>query len=160
MAQDTILFNSSVRNNIAFGSDHVSDQQIVQAATIANAHDFIQQLPQGYDTNIGEGGTRLSGGQRQRISIARAVLRNPDILILDEATSALDTESELLVQKAIHAILPGRTAIIIAHRLSTIRNAHIIVVLEQGRIVETGTHDQLISLNGRYCQLVQMQSIS
>lgn len=160
VAQDTILFNSSVRNNIAFGSDHVSDQQIVQAATIANAHDFIQQLPQGYDTNIGEGGTRLSGGQRQRISIARAVLRNPDILILDEATSALDTESELLVQQAIHAILPGRTAIIIAHRLSTIRNAHIIVVLEQGRIVETGTHDQLISLNGRYCQLVQMQSIS
>lgn len=159
VAQDTILFNDTIRANIAFGMPDATDEQIVRVAKAANAHEFIMQQPQGYDTNIGDGGNSLSGGQRQRISIARALLRNPDILIFDEATSALDTESERLVQQALDNLLSNRTAIIVAHRLSTIQHADLIVVLEQGKIVERGTHQQLMDFQGRYYQLVQMQSI-
>ena len=136
-----------------------TNRQIEQAARIANAHDFILQLPQGYDTPVGDGGALLSGGQRQRISIARAVLSEPDILILDEATSALDTESEALVRQALLSILSGRTALVIAHRLSTVASADLIAVIEQGRIVETGTHAQLLQRQGRYSQLVQTSAI-
>ena len=139
---------------------HATDAQIEAAARAAHAHDFILQLPEGYDTYIGDSGALLSGGQRQRISIARAILSEPDILIFDEATSALDTESEALVQQALDTLLSGRTALVIAHRLSTVRHADLIVVLEQGRIVETGTHDQLINLHGRYEQLVQLQKLT
>ena len=160
VSQNTFLFNDTIRNNIAYGCPNATLQQITQAARTANAHDFILQLPQGYDTPVGDGGTLLSGGQRQRISIARAVLTRPDILIFDEATSALDTESETLVQQALDTLLSGRTALVIAHRLSTIRSADLIVVLEHGRIVESGTHNQLLALNGRYNQLLQMQAIS
>ena len=158
VAQDTILFNDTVRGNIAFGCPNATDAQVQQAAQVANAHQFILQQSQGYDTNIGDGGDRLSGGQRQRLSIARAVLRNPDVLIFDEATSALDTESERLVQQSLDRLMASTTALVVAHRLSTIQNADLIVVLEQGHIVETGTHDQLMQRQGRYCQLVQMQS--
>lgn len=160
VSQHTFLFNDTIRNNIAYGLPHATLQQITQAARTANAHDFILQLPQGYDTPVGDNGTLLSGGQRQRISIARAILAHPDILIFDEATSALDTESETLVQQALDTLLAGRTALVIAHRLSTIRTADLIVVLEQGAIVESGTHSQLLALNGRYKQLLQMQAIS
>ena len=160
VAQSTFLFNDSIRNNIAYGMPHATDAQIEAAARAANAHDFILQLPEGYDTHIGDSGALLSGGQRQRISIARAILSEPDILIFDEATSALDTESEALVQQALDTLLSGRTALVIAHRLSTVRHADLIVVLEQGRIVETGTHDQLIDLHGRYEQLVQLQTLT
>lgn len=159
VSQDTILFNDTVRANIAFGFPEASDEQIEQAARVAYAHDFIMQLPHGYDTNIGDGGSNLSGGQRQRLSIARAVLLNPSLLIFDEATSALDTESEQQVQQALNHLLANRTALVVAHRLSTIRHADLIVVLEQGRIVEQGTHSQLMQLQGRYHQLVQLQSI-
>ncbi len=159
VAQDTILFNDTIRNNIAFGYPEASDKQIEEAARIANAHDFIVEMPEGYNTRIGDGGEGLSGGQRQRISIARAVLRQPEILILDEATSALDTESERLVQTALDQVLKGRTSIVIAHRLSTIVNADLIVVLEHGKIVECGTHDQLCILQGRYYELVQLQKM-
>jgi subfamily B ATP-binding cassette protein MsbA len=158
VAQDTILFNDTIRGNIAFGCPNATDAQVQQAAQVANAHQFILQQSQGYDTNIGDGGDRLSGGQRQRLSIARAVLRNPDVLIFDEATSALDTESERLVQQSLDRLMASTTALVVAHRLSTIQNADLIVVLEQGHIVETGTHDQLMQRQGRYCQLVQMQS--
>lgn len=158
VAQDTILFNDTIRANIAFGCPDATFEQIQAAARAANAHDFILQQPQGYDTNIGDGGFSLSGGQRQRISIARALLRNPDILIFDEATSALDTESEHLVQQSLDALMSSRTAIVVAHRLSTIQHAHLICVLDHGRIVERGTHAQLMSLQGHYYQLVQMQS--
>ena len=159
MAQHTFLFNDSIRNNIAYGMPQATNRQIEQAARIANAHDFILQLPQGYDTPVGDGGALLSGGQRQRISIARAVLSEPDILILDEATSALDTESEALVRQALLSILSGRTALVIAHRLSTVASADLIAVIEQGRIVETGTHAQLLQRQGRYSQLVQTSAI-
>ena len=158
MSQNCILFNDSVFNNIAFGSTHYSEEEVMAAARIANADEFIQQLPEGYLTRIGDRGMTLSGGQRQRISIARAVLKNPPILILDEATSALDTESEHLVQEALANALQNRTAIIIAHRLSTIQHADEIIVMDKGRIVERGTHDTLLALDGIYKKLIDMQS--
>jgi len=157
--QEAILFNDSFRNNIAFGVDNASQQQIEEAARIANAHDFIMQSENGYDTMIGDRGGRLSGGQRQRVSIARAILKNPPILILDEATSALDTESERLVQDALERLMKTRTTVAIAHRLSTIKNADEIYVLHEGQIVEQGTHDQLMAANGYYKKLHDMQAI-
>ena len=158
VAQDTLLFNDTVAANIAFGRPKATRAEIEQAARDAQAHDFIMALPLGYDTSLGEGGSLLSGGQRQRISIARALLRNPDLLILDEATSALDTENERLLQATLNEVLRGRSAIVIAHRLSTIVNADCIVVLDHGRVVERGTHADLMALNGRYAQLVALQS--
>ena len=158
VSQETILFNDTVFGNIAFGCQNATLQQVEEAAKIANAHDFIMQLDNGYQTNIGDCGDRLSGGQKQRICIARAILSNPDILILDEATSALDTESERLVQDALNRVLTNRTAIVIAHRLSTIAGADNIIVLDHGHIVETGNHQQLMAQNGLYKKLVDMQS--
>ena len=155
--QEAILFNDSFRGNITFGVDSATQEQIEQAARIANAHDFIMQSEQGYDTNIGDRGGRLSGGQRQRVSIARAILKNPPILILDEATSALDTESERLVQDALERLMKTRTTVAIAHRLSTIKNADEICVLHEGQIVERGSHDELIALGGYYYKLHEMQ---
>ena len=155
--QEAILFNDSFRNNIAFGVENASLEQIEEAAKIANAHEFIMQSEQQYDTNIGDRGSRLSGGQRQRVSIARAILKNPPILILDEATSALDTESERLVQDALERLMKSRTTIAIAHRLSTIRHADEICVLHQGEIVEQGTHEELLNKNGYYKRLNDMQ---
>jgi len=159
VTQETILFHDSVRNNIAYGlaPEAVSDEEVEAAARVANAHDFIAELPEGYDTVVGDRGLRLSGGQRQRLAIARAVLRNPSILIFDEATSSLDSESELLVQEAIERLLTGRTAVVIAHRLSTIRNADRIVVMEGGRMVESGTHDELLARDGTYRRLYESQ---
>ena len=160
VAQDTLLFNDTVSANIAFGLSGASQAQIEEAAREAQAHDFILALPNGYNTSLGEGGSMLSGGQRQRISIARALLRKPELLILDEATSALDTESERRLQQTLNEILRDRSAIVIAHRLSTIVGADEIVVLDGGSIVERGTHNELMSLNGRYAELVSLQSIS
>ncbi len=157
--QEAILFNDSFRNNISFGVADATDEQIAEAAKIANAYDFIMQSEQQFDTNIGDRGGRLSGGQRQRISIARAILKNPPILILDEATSALDTESERLVQDALERLMKTRTTVAIAHRLSTIKNANEICVLHEGRIVERGTHEQLLSIDGYYKKLNDMQSL-
>jgi subfamily B ATP-binding cassette protein MsbA len=157
--QEAILFNDTFRNNIAFGVDKATDEQIAEAAKIANAYDFIMQSEQGFETNIGDRGGRLSGGQRQRVSIARAILKNPPILILDEATSALDTESERLVQDALERLMKTRTTVAIAHRLSTIKNADEICVLHEGRIVERGTHDKLLSMDGYYKKLNDMQSL-
>lgn len=156
--QEAILFNDSFYNNIAFGVEGATKEQVVEAAKIANAHDFIMASEQGYDTNIGDRGGKLSGGQRQRISIARAILKNPPILILDEATSALDTESEHLVQEALENLMRNRTTIVIAHRLSTIRNADEICVMRDGEIVERGTHDELLQMGGYYKHLCDMQS--
>ncbi len=159
VSQETILFNDTVFNNIAFGMKDVSKEQVIEAAKIANAHEFIMELEHGYDTRIGDRGMNLSGGQRQRLSIARAVLKNPPILILDEATSSLDTESERLVQDALAKVMSQRTSIVIAHRLSTIQYADEIVVLQKGQIIERGKHDDLIALGGVYKKLTDLQSI-
>ena len=157
--QEAILFNDSFYNNITFGVENATKEQVIEAAKIANAHDFIMESEQGYDTNIGDRGCRLSGGQRQRISIARAILKNPAILILDEATSALDTESERLVQEALERLMKTRTTIAIAHRLSTIKNADQIYVLYEGQIVENGKHEELLAKNGYYKRLNDMQAL-
>ncbi len=159
VSQDTILFNDTIAANIGMGRRGATMEEIVAAAKVANAHEFIMQTPEGYETNIGDRGMKLSGGQRQRLSIARAVLKNPEILILDEATSALDTESEKLVQEALNSLLKGRTSVIIAHRLSTIHNADQIVVIDQGRIAEQGTHAELMARGGIYAHLIKMQSL-
>ncbi len=157
VTQEVVLFNDSVRNNIAYGRGDADEQRVIEAARAANAHDFIAALPQGYDTPIGESGVLLSGGQRQRLAIARALFKDPPILILDEATSALDTESERLVQQALNNLMRGRTTLVIAHRLSTIRNAHKIVVLDEGRIVEQGRHEELLTRRGIYRKLYDLQ---
>jgi ATP-binding cassette, subfamily B, bacterial MsbA len=156
--QEAILFNDSFFNNITFGVESATMDEVIAAAKIANAHDFIMATEEGYQTNVGDRGCRLSGGQRQRISIARAILKNPPILILDEATSALDTESEKLVQNALESLMQNRTTIVIAHRLSTIKKADEICVLHEGKIVERGKHEELLSLNGYYKRLCDMQS--
>ncbi len=158
VTQDPILFNDTIRNNISYGMEKVEFEEVVRAAKAANAHDFILQLPDGYDTIIGERGLKLSGGQRQRISIARAILKNPPIMILDEATSALDSESEILVQEAIENLMKDRTTFVIAHRLSTVRNADKVIVIDEGRIVQIGTHSELIQdINGLYYRLYTLQ---
>ena len=157
--QEAILFNDTIFNNIAFGVENATQEEVEAAAKIANAHDFIMEMEKGYQTNVGDRGGRLSGGQRQRISIARAILKNPPILILDEATSALDTESERLVQDALEKLMKSRTTIAIAHRLSTIKNANEIYVLHEGKIVERGTHEELIEMNGYYKKLNDMQAL-
>ena len=157
VSQESILFNDTVHNNIAFGIDNASREAVIAAAKVANAHDFIMEMPDGYDTNIGDRGGKMSGGQRQRISIARAVLKNPPILILDEATSALDTGSERLVQDALNNLMMNRTSVIIAHRLSTIQHADEIVVLQKGEIIERGTHSELLNKNGAYKKLYDLQ---
>ena len=157
--QEAILFNDTIFNNIAFGVDGATMEEVIAAAKIANAHDFIMEKEEGYQTNIGDRGAKLSGGQRQRISIARAILKNSPILILDEATSALDTESEKLVQEALDRLTGSRTTIAIAHRLSTIKNADEICVMHEGRIVERGKHEELLALNGYYKRLNDMQAL-
>jgi subfamily B ATP-binding cassette protein MsbA len=157
VTQESILFNDTIFNNIAFGMPNVNEEKVIQAAKIANAHDFIMQTENGYQTFIGERGSKLSGGQRQRLSIARAVLKNPPILILDEATSALDSESEKLVQEALFNLMKNRTSIVIAHRLSTIQHADEIVVIQEGKVAERGTHEQLSIKNGLYKKLVDIQ---
>jgi len=158
VTQDSILFNDSIRNNIALGKEDATDDEIIDALKIANAWEFVKDLPKQLDTNIGDSGNKLSGGQKQRLSIARAVLKNPPVMILDEATSALDTESEKLVQKALENMMKNRTSIVIAHRLSTIQNADKIIVMQKGEIVEQGKHQELILANGTYKKLVAMQS--
>ena len=159
VTQDTILFNDTVFNNISYGQQGRTEAEVVEAATAALAHDFILAMPEGYQTMIGERGQRLSGGQRQRLAIARALLKNPPLLILDEATSELDTESEMLVQKALANLMAGRTVLVIAHRLSTVRRADRIVVVDQGAISEVGTHDDLISRGGIYQRLHDLQFV-
>lgn len=158
VTQDTVLFNDTVKNNIAFGMKNVTDEQVVQAAKVAHAHEFISRMENGYETNIGDRGGKMSGGERQRMSLARAILKNPPILILDEATSALDTESERLVQDALTQLMTNRTSIVIAHRLSTIKNADEIIVMQSGHIVERGTHAGLLATNGVYKRLYDLQS--
>ena len=160
VAQDTILFNDTIEGNISLGKLDATHDEIVAAAKVANAHDFIMETDKGYQTNIGDRGMKLSGGQRQRLSIARAVLKNPEILILDEATSALDTESEKLEQDALNSLLKGRTSIVIAHRLSTVHNADKIIVIDHGRIAEQGTHEELMARGGIYSKLIEMQSVA
>jgi subfamily B ATP-binding cassette protein MsbA len=158
VTQDSILFNDTIKANIALGKPEATDDEIIEALKIANAYEFVKDLPEGIYTNIGDSGNKLSGGQKQRLSIARAVLKNPPIMILDEATSALDTESERLVQIALENMMQNRTSIVIAHRLSTIQKADTIVVMHKGKIVEQGTHDELLAKNGTYSKLVTMQS--
>ena len=158
VTQESILFNDTVKNNIAFGMKDVTDEQVMEAARVANAHDFIMRMEKGYETNIGDRGSKLSGGERQRMSIARAILKNPPVLILDEATSALDAESERYVQDALTKLMANRTSIVIAHRLSTIKNADEIIVMQKGSIVERGTHTNLIGQNGVYKKLYDLQS--
>ena len=155
--QEPILFNDTIENNISFGVEHADNEQVIDAAKISNAHDFILQTEKGYMTNIGDRGSKLSGGQRQRLSIARAVMKNPPVLILDEATSSLDTESEKLVQDALYKLMENRTSIVIAHRLSTVRSADLICVLNEGKIIEKGTHEELLKLNGNYKKLYDLQ---
>ena len=157
VTQEPILFNDTIYNNITFGFEDVTEEQVIKAAKIANAHEFIVESENGYQTNIGDSGTKLSGGQRQRLTIARAILRDPPILILDEATSALDSKSEKLVQQSIQKVMENRTAIIIAHRLSTIQHADEIVVLKEGEIIEKGSHESLMKNAGDYQKLVKMQ---
>ena len=159
VSQETVLFNDTIKSNIALGRTDATDEEIVAACKIANAHNFIVESPEGYNTNIGDRGAKLSGGQRQRLSIARAVLKNPEFLILDEATSALDTESEKLVQDALTKLLKGRTSVVIAHRLSTIMNADRIFVIDEGRIVEEGKHKELLNKGGVYAKLVELQNV-
>lgn len=159
VSQESILFNGTIRENISFGKPGATIEEIIEAAKIANAHVFIEELENGYDTQIGERGNKLSGGQKQRVSIARAVLKNPDILILDEATSALDTESEKLVQDALNNLMHNRTSLVIAHRLSTVKNADLIIVLSKGEIIEEGTHSELIQMKGTYFRLCELQGI-
>ena len=158
VTQESILFNDTIKNNILLGKENATDEEIIEALKIANAYEFVKDLPLGIETNIGDAGGKLSGGQKQRLSIARAVLKNPPIMILDEATSALDTESEKLVQVALENMMQNRTSIVIAHRLSTIQKADVIVVMQKGKIVEQGNHDELMAMNGMYNKLVSMQS--
>ena len=158
VTQDSILFNETIKNNILLGKENATDEEIIEALKIANAWEFVKDLKGGINYNIGDAGGKISGGQKQRLSIARAVLKNPPIMILDEATSALDTESERLVQDALEKMMKNRTSIIIAHRLSTIQNADEIVVMNKGEIAEQGTHAELIAKNGVYKKLVEMQS--
>src|SRR5207248_10483491 len=155
--QNTVLFRSTVHSNIAYGRPGASEREIVEAARLANAHDFISRMPEGYDTEVGERGLTLSGGQRQRIGIARAVIRNSAILILDEPTASLDSESEKLVIEALERVMKGRTVITIAHRLSTIRDADKILVLKDGLVLEQGTHDELVAVGGTYAELYRIQ---
>lgn len=158
VTQDSIMFNGTIADNLRIGKQNASDQEVIEALKIANAYEFVQNLPNGINTNIGDAGGKLSGGQKQRISIARAVLKNPPIMILDEATSALDTESERLVQEALEKMMANRTSVVIAHRLSTIQKADVIVVMNRGEIAEQGTHDELLAKNGTYAKLVSLQS--
>jgi ATP-binding cassette subfamily B protein len=158
VSQDVFLFDGTVRENIAYGSFDATDAEVEAAARAAEAHEFITDLPEGYDTRIGERGVKLSGGQRQRLSIARAMLRDPAILVLDEATSAVDTETELYIQRALERLTADRTTFVIAHRLSTIRDADRILVLENGRVTERGTHEELLSVGGLYATLWRVQS--
>ena len=158
VTQDSILFNDTVKNNILLGEQNATDEEVIEALKIANAWEFVKDLSNGIDTNIGDSGNKLSGGQKQRLSIARAVLKNPPIMILDEATSALDTESERLVQVALENMMKNRTSIVIAHRLSTIQNADNIIVMQKGEIVEQGNHSELLQKNAVYKKLVDMQS--
>jgi ATP-binding cassette, subfamily B, bacterial MsbA len=158
VTQDSILFNDSIKNNILIGKQNATDDEVMEALKIANAYEFVIDLPNGIETNIGDAGNKLSGGQKQRLNIARAVLKNPPIMILDEATSALDTESEKFVQVALENMMQNRTSIVIAHRLSTIQKADKIIVMKKGRIVEQGNHNELLALNATYANLVTMQS--
>ena len=159
VTQDSILFNDSIKNNIRLGKQEATDEEIIAALKVANAYEFVSDLPNGIETNIGDAGGKLSGGQKQRLSIARAVLKNPPIMILDEATSALDTESEKFVQVALENMMQNRTSIVIAHRLSTIRHADEIIVLQKGAIVERGSHENLLAQGGYYKKLIEMQEV-
>jgi ATP-binding cassette subfamily B protein len=158
VAQDVFLFQGTVRDNLTYGRPEATEDEVVRAATLAEAHGFITALPQGYDTIVGERGQKLSGGQRQRLTLARAILRDPAVLVLDEATSAVDNETEASIQRSLERVSAGRTTIVIAHRLSTVRHAHRIHVLEAGQVIETGTHDELVALGGLYAALWRVQT--